>query len=379
MSKSLLIVNQAARSLTVEIANAFVRSGKYEKVVIATGIKIDPNYKLDDRVGLQKISKYNIKNTRTRLFSWIKATIKIILLCWFKYRKYELFLISNPPTTAFIHNFCKNRYSTLIFDVFPEGLREFAPQGSFINRFWSKNNIKFYKKADYVFTISEGLKETISQYCPKEKIEVISLWASPNLPVVKVPQQENPFIIQNKESLMGKFIIMYSGNIGKAHSLDCFIDVAEKLKDYKDIVFLFVGEGYGKEDLISKVKKHDIETMFVFLPYQPVDMLPYSLSCSNLSIVSAIFKGKSSCLPSKIFNLIKLGKAVLCVAEDDVEISTMVRKHNIGANYSHTNIDGIKNFILDMYHNPEKIKEFEKNALACSSLYTNKLAENFVK
>ena len=379
MSRKLLIVNQSSHSLTVEIANAFMRSGKFEKVVLALGNELDPKFELDNSVKLQHICKYNIKSTRTRLFSWVWATIQIIVLCWFKYRKYELFLISNPPTSAFIHIFCGNRYSTLIWDVFPEGLREYAPADSFIYKWWSKNNIKFYKKAEHVFTISEGLKDTISQYCAKDKIEVVSLWASPHLPVVRVPQSENPFILQNKDALLGKFIIMYSGNIGKAHSLDCLIDVANKLRDYKDIVFLFVGEGYGKQPMIDKVKQLGLGSTCVFLPFQPVDVLPYSLSCSNLAVVSAIFKGKSSCLPSKIFDLIKLGKAILCIAEDDVEISQMVKKHNIGVNYSSSDIDGICDFIIDMYNNPDKIKQFEDNSFACSGLYTNKLAEKFVK
>lgn len=379
MGKKLLIVNQKSHSLTVEIANAFVKSGKYDSVVLALGNRIDPEFKLNESVKLQHICNYNIKSTRSRLISWVIATIQIVFLCWIKYRKYELFLISNPPTTAFIHKFCRNRYSTLIFDVFPEGLREYAPQGSFIYKKWRQNNIKFYKKAEYVFTISEGLKDTISQYCDKDKIEVVSLWASPHLPVIKVPQEENPFIIQNSESLKGKFIVMYSGNLGKAHSLDCLIEVADKLRSHEDIVFLFVGEGYGKKPLMDKVKQLGLESTCVFMPYQPVEVLPYSLSCSNLSVVSAIFKGKSSCLPSKIFDLIKLGKAILCIAEDDVEISQMVKKHDIGVNYSSSNIDGICDFIIDMYNNPNKIKRFEDNSFACSGLYTNKLAEKFVK
>ena len=379
MYRKLLIVNQYARSLTVEIANAFVRSGKYEEIVIAAGNEILPDFHLDNSVKIQKIASYNIKNTRTRLLSWIKATIKIVCMCWFKYRNFELFLISNPPTTAFIHYFCKNKYSTLVWDVFPEGLRDFAPQGSFINNIWSKNNIRFYKKAEHVFTISEGLKDTISQYCPREKIEIVSLWATPNLKVVKVPQNENPFILKHKEELFGKFIIMYSGNMGKAHPLKCLIEVANQLRDYPDIVFLFVGEGYGKQPMQERVKELHLEKQCIFYSFQPVTILPYSLSCSNLSVVSASYTSKSSCLPSKIFDLIKLGKAILCIADDDLEISRMVNELNIGVNRSSSDIDGIRNIILELYNNRDAIREFEKNAMACAPNYTNKLAENFVK
>ena len=55
MNRKLLIVNQSSHSLTVEIANAFIRSGKYDEVVIAAGNKINPGFKLDDKVRVQKI------------------------------------------------------------------------------------------------------------------------------------------------------------------------------------------------------------------------------------------------------------------------------------------------------------------------------------
>ena len=69
MNRKLLIVNQCSHSLTVEIANAFIRSGKYDEVIIAAGNKINPGFKLDDKVRVQKIKYYNTKSTITRFIS----------------------------------------------------------------------------------------------------------------------------------------------------------------------------------------------------------------------------------------------------------------------------------------------------------------------
>ena len=60
MYRKLLIVNQYARSLTVEIANAFVRSGKYEEIVIAAGNEILPDFHLDNSVKIQKIASLTL-------------------------------------------------------------------------------------------------------------------------------------------------------------------------------------------------------------------------------------------------------------------------------------------------------------------------------
>ena len=61
--KKILIINQTCGYLTVEIANAFIRSGKYEEVAIAAGNKINQGFKLDEKVKVQKIKNYNTKNT----------------------------------------------------------------------------------------------------------------------------------------------------------------------------------------------------------------------------------------------------------------------------------------------------------------------------
>ena len=52
--------------------------------------------------------------------------MKILFLIKFKYPKAHLFLVSNPPFTAWIPLFCKNSYDILIYDVYPDALVEFG-------------------------------------------------------------------------------------------------------------------------------------------------------------------------------------------------------------------------------------------------------------
>lgn len=377
MSRKLLIVNQCAHALTVDIANAFAKSDKYEEIAIALGNKMDPIYKLNPSVKLQQIAEYNTKNTRTRLISWIKATVKLIFLCRHKYKDYELFLISNPPIDSFVPNFCKNEYSTLIFDVYPDGLGNFASKKSLIYRKWAKNNIKFYKNAKYVYTLTNSMAKTMAQYCPIEKIEVVPLWATDTLPIIKVPKSENVFVKEHPE-LAGKFIIMYSGNIGLDHDLGCVLDAVDQLK-VKDICIVIIGEGYNNPVLQKKAKEMKMEDRCFFYPYQPLSMLPYSLTSADINIVATKPNGRSSSIPSKVFGLMRNGQPILCIAHPESEISLLVNKHNIGKSFTTTQIDEISKFILDAYNNPESLETYRVNSKESSKLYKNKLAEKYVK
>ena len=46
-----------------------------------------------------------------------------------------------------------------------------------------------------------------------------------------------------------KFVAMYSGNLGLAHSFDEFLEAARRLRDRADIVFLFVGDGPRQDEV----------------------------------------------------------------------------------------------------------------------------------
>lgn len=374
----IVIFNQSSGYLTTDIANAFARSGKYDEVILVSGNKIDASLFLEKSVSVDKMPAYVKSNTRSRFMSWIKGAWSIVRMARGKYKNCELFLISNPPTIAFSTKFFNNKYSTLIYDVYPNGLSDggFVKKNNIIYRIWAKRNKKFFAEAEHVYTITDGMKQTISDYCPIEKIEVVELWGDSNLPVLNVPKEENRFILEN--GLKGKFIVMYSGNIGKGHDLDVLVDVAEKLKVYEDIMFLFVGQGYLKPIIEKKTADYGLKNVII-LPYQDRSMLPYSLSCSDLSVVSTNKKGGKVCIPSKTFDLVRLGKPILCIAELDSDIALFVNKHGIGRSFSCEQVDLISSFILEMHDNPDKLKTYIEASYETSKYYTSALADRFVK
>lgn len=378
MNKRLLIVNQCSNSLAVEIANAFVRSKKYTEVAIAAGNTINPLYKLDEAVHVIKIKRYNKKSIFTRLISWVIATIQVIGLCWFKYRKYELFLVSNPPTVAFIPLFIWNKYSVLIYDIYPNGLADsgLITRSNFIYKLWGKRNKGFFRNAQHVFTITEGMADTLATYCPKERIEVVELWSNPHLKVLNISKKENPF--RQTYKLEDKFVVMYSGNMGRGHDLDKLVDVALLLTKHTQIVFVLVGDGFLKPIIEDKVSRYNL-TNILLLPFQDLEMLPYSLACPDVAVVSTNKESGKVCIPSKVFDSLKLGKPILSIAEHDSEIARLVKRYNVGRNYSTDEIQGIAEFILALSNNDSVLHKYELAALEAAKKHTNKLANKFIK
>lgn len=373
--KSILIVNQSSGYLMVDIANAFVNSGKYDRIVLMVG-NPETLRGLDKNVCVEKICKYNRKSLRRRFFSWVYGTIQVLFRVLFKYRSYELFLVSNPPTISFITLFCKNLYSTLIYDVYPDGIVSggFVTRRNLLFRIWAKVTKKFYQNAQYIYTITEGMADRISQYCDRERIEIIPVWYSADLnPIDKV---KNTFILEH--GLQDKFIIMYSGNIGKGHNVKLLVSIAERMKEDDDVRFVIIGDGWEKKMIQDSIIEKSLKNVLL-LPFQPFDKLAYSLSAADIAYISVEGRASTVCVPSKTFNFIKLSKPLLCVAKTNSELAKLIQTYKNGRVFDPSDLDGIISFIKNLKDSVELREQYKVNVSVAKNVFSPNNAYQFIK
>ena len=370
-----MIYNQHSSYITVDIANAFAESGRYDKIVLLAGVINEREEKLNEKVRVVKTLPYNKVNIFTRFFSWFFSFFHFLFLTKLRYRSHRLFLVSNPPLVSFFPYFGQNQYSALIFDVYPDALSsgKFVSEKSLIYRLWEKANLKFFQKAEKVFTISEGMKNRISKYCDPSKIKTVSLWSS--FSPLSINREENRFI-QNKR-LLNQFIVMYSGNMGKGGCLDSIIEVAEKLQDEKNLLFLFVGGGWNKPILEKKAKDKKLSNC-LFLPYQDVSILKHSLSAADIALVDAPPSTSNISIPNKTYTLIALGRPLLCISNPESDLSQLVNKYKIGECFNKNETEKMSTFILKAKNNQTFSNQLKENAINCARHFTKENAGSFV-
>jgi glycosyltransferase involved in cell wall biosynthesis len=368
IDKKLLIVCQTFGYLLADIAKTFVESNRYIKVVVLTGdIEKAKSFALEG-VDIDSMYPYVKDSMKSRFISWIKGFIDIEKKVRRQYKDYELFLISNPGTISFLHLFCRNKYYSLTWDLFPDGfltsasLKKFKP----LFRLWSLNNKYFYAKAEGVFCISEGMAKAMEKYVSKERITVVPLWANDRIPIINVPKVDNKFLQNN--NLTNRFIIQYSGNMGQGHSLETLIDAANILRGNKDICFLFIGEGWLKPHLQEKVLEYGLEDSCFFLPYQPIEILPYSFSCSDIAVVS--LHDVSVSMPSKTFDIIRMGKPVICIADPKSSLFSFVKKNGFGECFTKDQSKDIAAFIQKAYFDSSFLVKYKNKSKECAQQYS---------
>jgi glycosyltransferase involved in cell wall biosynthesis len=372
--KQIVFVNQSSGYLMIDIVHAFEE--EYDERILMTGVINSRNKKLDESVKVEKLIKYKRSSAIYRVFTWIYAFLKVLFMLKTKYRKAHLFLVSNPPLTVFLPKFCSNTFSILVYDVYPDALIEFKVfnSNSYIIKYWKKINRQVFSNAKKIYTITDGMKEKLGQYVDMKKISVISVWTDNDF-LKPISKNDNQFLKEQK--LEDKFIIMYSGNLGKSHPIEVLIDIAEAVKEEISIFFLIIGGGDKYEFLKEKIKNSTLDNIRL-LEWQPTEMLPYTLSGADLGVVSLGNEVSDLSIPSKTYNLMSVGVPILCLANENSALAKLIAHHNNGKAFDHLQIEAITNFILKCNREPLYLDEMKKNSLAASNCYTPENAKLFV-
>jgi glycosyltransferase involved in cell wall biosynthesis len=283
--------------------------------------------------------------------------------------------VSNPPLAPLLPLVLRNKFSVLIWDIYPDVLvnQHVISQTNIISKWWCIANKKVYKRAEHVYTISDGMKVCLSAYISNNRIKVIPLWPD-NTNLHRVEKLDNLFIKNNQ--LEGKFVVMYSGNLGNTHRMDVLVDVAKRVND-DDIVFVLIGEGGKKKIIEQRVAEENVKNVLL-LPYQPYEFLSHSLSAADIAVVTLDTESSAMSVPSKTFNMMSLGAPLMCIASPESELGNIVRRFQVGNIFQPDNIDGITEFVLKLKHDKALRSQYVDNSLRASREFSVENAKMFV-
>ncbi|MBN2611624.1 MAG: glycosyltransferase family 4 protein [Bacteroidales bacterium] len=375
VDRKIVFVNQATGYLTIDIINEFV--SLFDKVALIAGSIRIQDIEIDNRVGISKIIRYNRGGMIKKAYSWFIGTIQIFCLLVTRYRKYEVFFTTLPPTAYLMGYLLKRRkFSVLFYDIYPEALKILnIKEGNIIYRIWSSVNIKILKNAYRIYTLSDGMKMQLKKYTGENDIAVIPNWSGltfDNLP----SKDNNPFLLENK--LNSYFLVEYSGNIGFSHRVEIVVELARILAFEKDIVFLIIGRGERLEYIKSLIKTYGLSNC-ITMPFQSDDKIIYSLSAADLSVVTLDDRAPAMSVPSKVYNLLKVGSPIMGIGASDSELARLLDVHQNGRNFPANELHKMAEFIRQLKNSPEIDSEMRKGSILASKKYTSENARKYLE
>jgi len=246
-----------------------------------------------------------------------------------------LLIVSHPAFLAFAGYLLAilkgQRYVYLVHDVFPDAavtLGYISPNGP-VRRIWDWINRLSVRNAARVVVLCESMKGIMMKKGDSptggERFHVIHNWVDEDF-IRPLERSRNQFV--REHGLEDKFVVLYSGNIGRSQDLETVIAAAERLRD-PEVVFLFIGDGGKRQKLEALVRERGLDHVR-FLPYQPREVLPFSLTCADVSLV-ALEKGiEGLSMPSKLYAILASGTPVVALVEKGLDVARIIEDAGCG-------------------------------------------------
>jgi colanic acid biosynthesis glycosyl transferase WcaI len=185
----------------------------------------------------------------------------------------------------------------------------------------------YLRRADRIVAIGETMRERLrAKGAPPERLRVIPNWVDTQ--AITPQPRDNDWAAAN--DLVGRFVVMHSGNVGHAQDLDSLVRAATFLRDRDDLRIVIAGFGARHAEMTDLAGTLEVEDTVRFLPYQKRERLPFSLSSGDLHVVGLARGLAGYVVPSRLYGILSAGRPVIVAADDESETARLVREVGCG-------------------------------------------------
>ena len=308
---------------------------------------------------------YKILNLLKSFLFSLRIFFKLI----FSSRDTDLIFFTTVPPFMMVFGYLtslitKSPYIVILFDLIPENLIDLKfirKNHPFTKLILFLRNLAI-KKSKYTIVLSTNMYDRLKKQLPSigNKLKIISTWED-SKKLYKIPQEKNKYI--KNFNLGDKFVILYSGNQGRGHDMKTILKSAKKLASYKNIVFMFVGNGFHNKKIRNYIKYWDLSNCMI-LPYQPQKDLIHLLSAADLGLVSVSEEATDIVAPSKLNGHLACENAVGVISSKKSYLKNIVEKNELGMWFENNDYINLSKWILELKSDNKILGEYKKNSKA---------------
>lgn len=310
----------------------------------------------------------------------IRGVSQLIMpfLFFFKIKKYvreklDVVIVYSPPLPlALVGSMVKKRYGAKFFlniqDIFPQNaidlgvLRGWKHKPAIWLFEWMEK--KAYKEADKITFHSEGGRKFLIEKKGVSKEKIITLHNWVDIEPFKNLTQNISF--RKKYGLEGKFIILFGGIMGPAQGMEFVVEVARKLADLKDLVFLLVGDGSEKPRIEKSIKEYNLNNIII-KPFVSKEEYPYLVKDSDVGLVCLSSNNKTSFVPGKILGYMAAEKPIVAFLNKESDGFDVLKEAKCGYAVKSDDLKEAEKITRKIYAEKNKLKEIGESGFKYAS------------
>jgi len=304
-----------------------------------------------------KVPNYGESTDKKRVLKWFVFSAKLFNLPLKQMKKPD-FVIASPmapfltiPAYRLAKKFDVN-FIYEIKDIWPLSIIELGniSENNLLIKMMSWCEKFAVKKADMIVSSLQNYGEHLQKDL---SINKDFLWVNNGVNLEEI--QNKVSLPESIQSLIpkDKFIIGYTGTIGIANTIDTLCQVAKEMKENTDILFVIVGDGKEKTNLLNRYRELD-NILFV-------DPIPKAQVQSMLALFDVCYIGwrkekiyKYGISANKIFDYMYSAKPILHAYSGEKDIIALA---NCGISVEAQNIDSITEGIEYIYRLPQEERD----------------------
>jgi glycosyltransferase involved in cell wall biosynthesis len=302
----------------------------------------------------------------SRCLSWLVFLFVSVLMALLIKNVDVIYARSTPLTTGFAAIAAKRlRKIPFVFEVTDQWPEIPIEMGIIRNNIaikvllWLEKTI--YQHSDSIIACSPGMADGVKAVLNKQKLQEKPIALIPNFSETSFYRPDvDGSKVRKERGWNDKLVFLHAGTMGTANSLNFIIEVAVKLKQNSDALFVLVGEGNEKPALETRVKELALQNVQIS-PIVPKRQLPAILAAADVSL--AIF-GNVPILEhnsaNKFFDALAAGKPILLNYSGWQR--EVLEQNNAGFGCRQYDVDEFVERVLYLDSHREKLVEMGRNA-----------------
>lgn len=376
MKKNILFIflrhseNPKDSTLTKDLSDEFFRQGNNVTVVtiLEKKYKRETQLKIENGYNVLRIKTgdyFGVSNKITKGLTTLTMISKLRkeIIKYLGNEKYDLIIthtpfISTEKLIIPLKKYFNCSAHLILWDIFPQNAKDIGLlNNSLLFSYLKYKEKKMLLSYECIWCMSEGNINYLKKYYPyleKNKIKLLRNWA-----VIKSSIHVNKKEIRRRYGFLeNDYIVVFGGNMGKPQKLENILELAYALQEYKNIKFLFVGDGSEKKKL-KVISQSKLLQNVIFINQIPRVDYELLLKACNVGLVSLDERFTVPNFPSKTTDYFKLGLPIFasldkCSSEDYGKFLTTEAKAGVYGQAG--NINDLKQKFLLLY-NDQKLRQ----------------------
>ena len=294
---------------------------------------------------------------RRALQIWLEANLE---------REDAVVCLTDPPLIGSLAASIANRKGARVIhwvqDIFPEiAVNVF---GLPVLNFFRGSRDAAWRRAGVCVTPGETMRDfVIARGVSPTRTAVIPNWA----PIGLAPAAPEAVVLwKAKHSLAEKMVVMYSGNLGRAHDFTWVAPLAKSFREDPRVAFVFVGGGPRLTSVQNAVNEAGLANVH-FIPSASRSDLSVVLSAGDAHLVSIRAGCENLVFPSKLAGIAAVGKPAIVIGPAHCEPARVVVAGRWGQGFIPGDVAGMTQTLRAWMDNASELHRLQVNALAASA------------